>query len=148
MNFLTPKNSIAKVKGSDDFNSLMIPSFFDDVFDNFFVSTPRRNDMKCDIYEQDGKYHIEMDIPGYDKKDIKIETDNGYLTISASKSEEKKDENKNYIRRERSYGEYQRSFILGDVDADNIEAKFEKGMLMITLPKKEAIDTKKIIEIQ
>ena len=147
MNFLIPRNSIAKVKGSEDMNNL-IPSIFDDVFDNFYISTPRRNDMKCDIYEQDNKYHIEMDIPGFDKKDIKIETDNGYLTITASKSEEKNDENKNYLRRERSYGEYQRSFSLNDIDVDNIDAKFEKGMLFITLPKKEIIDNKKVIEIK
>lgn len=124
--------------------------FFDDDFDNFFLTSPniKRNDMKCDIYEKDNNYYIEMDIPGFAKEDVKIEVDDGRLTIKAAKSAENNTEDKNYIRRERSYGEYQRSFTLGDIDADNIDAKFEKGMLIITLPKKEVVDTKKVIEIK
>ena len=140
------------MRGGNEMSTLIPKSFFlDDDFDNFFfpdISGVRRNDMKCDIYEKDNNYHIEMDIPGFDKEDVEIEVDEGRLTIKASKSSDSKEEDKNYIRRERSYGEYQRSFVLGDVDTDKIEAKFEKGMLMITLPKKDADDAKRIIEIQ
>ena len=126
-------------------------TFFDDDFDSFFFPTMtnvRRNDMKCDIYEKDNSYHIEMDIPGFDKEDVKIEVNEGVLTIRASKSSEVKEDDKNYIKRERSYGEYQRSFTLADIDVDNIEAKFEKGMLLISLPKKEQEENKRIIEIE
>lgn len=138
-----------RMKGGNEMSSLIPKSFFfDDDFDDFFFPTIRRNDMKCDIYEKDNNYHIEMDIPGFDKEDIKIEVDEGRLTIKASKNNENKEEDKNYIRRERSYGEYQRSFVLGDVDTENIEAKFEKGMLIVTLPKKEVIENKKTIEIK
>lgn len=122
--------------------------FFDDEFDNFFLTNPRKNEMKCDIYEKDEAYHIEMDIPGFAKEDIKIETKDGHLTIKATKSHEDNEEDKNYIRRERNTSEYQRSFALGDVDIDKIEAKFDKGMLSIIIPKKEIDDNSRMIEIK
>lgn len=128
----------------------IIPKSFylDDIFDNFdnFDST-RNNNMKCDIYEKDGDYHIEIDIPGFDKKDIKVECDNGYLTVTAKKDEEVEDKSKNYIRRERSYGKYQRSFYIGDMDSNEIRAKFKHGMLKIIVPKVETKETKRHIEI-
>lgn len=125
----------------------IIPKSFylDDIFDNF--DSTRNNNMKCDIYEKDGDYHIEIDIPGFDKKDIKVECDNGYLTVTAKKDEEVEDKTKNYIRRERSYGKYQRSFYIGDMDSNEIRAKFKHGMLEIIVPKVETKETKKHIEI-
>ncbi len=125
----------------------IIPKSFylDDIFDNF--DSTRNNNMKCDIYEKDGDYHIEIDIPGFDKKDIKVECDNGYLTVTAKKDEEAEDKTKNYIRRERSYGKYQRSFYIGDMDSNEIRAKFKHGMLKIIVPKVETKETKRHIEI-
>ena len=122
---------------------------FDDIFDNFLTDKSYSN-MKCDIYEKGGDYHIEMDIPGFNKEEISVETKDGYLTIKAEKKNEEteEDNDKNYIRRERTYGKYERSFYLGDLDEDKIDAKFENGMLKITVPKKEEVDTKKVIEIQ
>ena len=120
-------------------------SYLDDIFDNF--DSTRNNNMKCDIYEKDGDYHIEIDIPGFDKKDIKVECDNGYLTVTAKKDEEAEDKTKNYIRRERSYGKYQRSFYIGDMDSNEIRAKFKHGMLKIIVPKVETKETKRHIEI-
>lgn len=122
--------------------------FFDDDFDNFFVTNQKRNEMKCDIYEKDNNYHIEMDIPGFDKKDINIEVKDGYLTVKATKENNEENSDKNYLRRERSYGEYQRSFALGDADIDNIDAKFDNGILLITIPKQGENQTKKTIEIK
>lgn len=122
--------------------------FFDDDFDNPFTVSPKRNEMKCDIYEEGDNYHIVMDTPGYDKKDISIEVKDGYLTVKASKESEDKEENKNYIRKERVYGEIQRTFALGDVDSEKIDAKFENGTLKIVIPKKETIDNTKRIEIK
>ena len=79
---------------------------FDDDLEDFFVTKPsKRGEMKCDIYEKDNKYYIELDAPGFDKKDINIEVKDGYLTVKAHKKEESKDEKKNYIRKERYYGE-------------------------------------------
>lgn len=125
----------------------LIPKSFylDDFFDTFNKPS---NNMKCDIYEKSGDYHIDIDIPGFDKKDISIECDKGYLTITAEKTDEENEEDKNYIRRERSYGKYQRSFYLGDIDTENIKAEFKDGMLKIVVPKTEQIETKKHIEIE
>lgn len=121
--------------------------YLDDFFDNFVTSKESSN-MKCDIYEKDGDYHIEMDVPGFEKKDIQIESKNGYLTIIAEKNRTEEDDKKNYIRRERIYGRYERSFYLGDLETDTIEASFIDGTLKIIVPKKETIDNKKVIEIK
>ena len=127
----------------------LIPrSFFFDDFDDMFLPATSRNDMRCDIYEKDNIYHIEMDIAGFDKEDINVEIKNNYLTVTASKTEEKEDENKNYIRRERNYGEYSRTFSLGDVDENKVEAEFKNGTLLITVPKINEDELKKKIQIK
>ena len=83
--------------------------YLEDFFDDF-VTRSDNSMMKCDIYEVDGNYKIELDVPGFDKKDIKIECKKGYLTITAKRTFEEDNSTKNYIRKERSYGEYTRSF--------------------------------------
>ena len=125
--------------------------YLDDIFDDFGPRVPARvNEMKCDVYEKDGHYNIEMDIPGYDKKDIKIECEDGLLTITAEKESnfDEKGEDKKYIRRERVYGKVSRSFNFTDIDDDAIKAEFKDGILKITVPKQEKVDSKKVIEIQ
>lgn len=128
----------------------LIPRSFlnNNLFDDF--SLLRENNMKCDIYEKDGNYHIEVDIPGFNKEDIKIEAKNDYLTITAEKSTDNKDESgdKNYIHRERTYGKYQRSFYLNGLDSETIDAEFNGGVLKIMVPKKDDNDNKKYIEIK
>lgn len=132
----------------------LMPNYLDGVFDDFF--TPMKGDefskMKCDIYEKDGIYTMEMDIPGFNREDVKIEVDdNDYLTITAEKSSEvnKNDDDKKYVRKERVYGKYQRSFYVGDIDKENIDASFENGILRVTMPKKEEEkSSKKTIEIK
>ena len=134
----------------------LIPKNFylDDIFDDFegprVPRGPRVNDMKCDVYEKNGNYNIEMDIPGYDKKDIKIECEDGLLTITAEKSSEANDEDKDkkYIRRERVYGKVSRSFSFSDIDDEAIKAEFKDGILKVVVPKSEKVDSKKVIEIQ
>lgn len=146
------------MKGDD--NMALIPRlvpnklYLDDVFDDFMFPTVKDDfgKMKCDIYEKDGAYHLEMDVPGFDKKDVQIEVDdNDYLTITAEKNTEdsEEDADKNYIRKERNYGKYQRAFYVGGIDKDNIQANFENGILKITMPKKEEEkSSKKTIEIK
>ena len=146
------------MKGDD--NMALIPRlmpnklYLDDVFDDFMLPTvtDEIGKMKCDIYEKDGAYHLEMDVPGFDKKDVQIEIDdNDYLTITAEKNTEdtEEDEKKNYIRKERNYGKYQRSFYVGGVDKENIQANFENGILKISMPKiEEEKSSKKTIEIK
>lgn len=122
----------------------LIPRFMldDNIFDDFMFPVVKENNlgkMKCDIYEKEGIFYLEMDIPGFDKSDVDIQIDdNDYLTITAEKSSsnEENDE-KNYIRKERTYGKYQRSFYVGNIDKNGIEASFENGILKVVMPKKE-----------
>lgn len=136
--------------------SLLPEKFYlDDLFDDFAPITrfPRmpRGEMKCDIYEKGGNVHIDMDVPGYKKEDIKIDVEDGILTIEASMSEDKdeSDEEKNYIRKERISGSFRRQFNVGDIDENEINAKFNNGVLKISFPKEEEKkQSKKFIEIK
>lgn len=119
--------------------------FLDDVFEDF---NSNNNSMKCDVYEKDDAYNIEVDVPGFKKEDINIDVDNGYLTIKASKHFDETEKGKNYICRERRYGKFERSFYLGDLKTDDVEASFENGTLKIKVPKVEDSKDKKRIEIK
>lgn len=119
--------------------------FLDDVFEDF---NSNNNSMKCDVYEKDGAYNIEVDVPGFKKEDINIDVDNGYLTVKASKHFDETEKTKNYICRERRYGNFERSFYLGDLKTDDVEASFENGTLKIRVPKIEESKDKKRIEIK
>ena len=125
--------------------------YLDDIFEDM-PRMPKVHDlhaMKCDVYEKDVNYNIEMDIPGYDKKDISIECYDCILTISAEKNNEVNEENeeKKYIRRERVYGKITRSFSFADIDEENITADFNNGILTVVIPKSQKQESKKIIEI-
>ena len=125
---------------------MLMPSIFgENLFDDW-MSFPFRNFntnslMKTDIRETDGSFELDIDMPGFNKEDLKAELKEGYLTISAStnKDDGEKDENGRYIRRERYVGYCSRSFYVGeDIKQDDIKAKFENGILKISVPKKEA----------
>ena len=108
--------------------------------------------MKTDVKETDEGYEVDVDLPGFKKDEIKLELNNGYLTISTEKSLEKKDEKKGKVlRQERYSGTMQRSFYVGDsMTEEDIKAKYENGVLSLTLPKKEAkkVPEKKTILIE
>lgn len=124
---------------------MLMPSIFgENLFDDW-MSFPFRNFntnslMKTDIRETDGSFELDIDMPGFNKEDLKAELKEGYLTISASTNKDngEKDENGRYIRRERYVGSCSRSFYVGeDIKQDDIKAKFENGILKISVPKKE-----------
>ena len=138
---------------------MLMPSIFrNDVFDNFFEdpfgSYGATDLMSTDIQDKDGAYEITMNIPGAKKEDVQAELKDGYLTVSASvnNSKDEKDEQGNYIRRERYSGTGSRSFFVGDdVTEEDIKAKFEDGTLKMIIPKKEAkpaVETKRFISIE
>ncbi|MBR3199198.1 MAG: Hsp20/alpha crystallin family protein [Bacilli bacterium] len=124
----------------------MLPKRYDldSVFDTLL--TPSEN-MKCDIYEKDGNYYIEADMPGMDKKDVKVSFDNGYLSISAETSSSKEEKEKDFIRQERFSGFMERKFYVGEIDEGAISANFKDGVLKVKVPKETVKKTKKTIEI-
>ena len=124
----------------------MLPSrmFFDDMLSDF----EKENKMKCDIFEKDNKVFIEMDVPCYDKKDIKVEWNKGNIFVKAD-HHEKHEDNKKYLHRERKmFGRLERSFHLEDIDEDTMEAEFKDGILTISVSKANEDKNKKYIEVK
>ena len=113
-----------------------------------------KNMMKTDVRELDGAYEVDMDLPGFAKDEIKVSLENGYLTVSAAKGLDKdeQDQKGKYIRQERYAGAMSRSFYIGEeVSQDEIRAKYESGILRLTIPKKDAkpaVEEKKHIAIE
>ena len=95
-------------------------------------------DFKTDIQDKGDSYLLEADLPGVKKEDIAVDIDGDRLTISAHRSAEteEKDDNSNYLRRERSYGSYSRSFDISNVKSEGITGSYDNGVLKLTLPKK------------
>ena len=138
---------------------MMMPRLFgEDLFDDFMRDFPFYDDkdekriekklygrrgknlMKTDIRETDGSYELDVDLPGFKKDEIQASLENGYLTISAAKGLDKdeKDKDGKYIRQERYAGAMSRSFYVGDeVTQEEIKAKYEDGILKLSIPKKE-----------
>lgn len=95
-------------------------------------------EFKTDITDNGDSYLLEADLPGFDKKDIKLDINGDMLTVSAERhsEHEEKDKKGKYIRCERSYGSYSRAFDVSGVNTDEIKAKYEDGVLKLTMPKK------------
>ena len=150
---------------------MLMPSIFgENLFDDSWMDFPfdkeffnkksplygknAKNMMKTDIRETDGSYELDVDLPGFKTDEISATLENGYLTISASKGLDKDEKTKEgkYIRQERYAGACSRSFYVGDdISEDDISAKFENGILKVTVPKKQLPapeETKKVIGIE
>lgn len=146
---------------------MLMPSIFgENLFDDFFndfarpskslmrYHTPASNVMRTDIKETASGYELDIDLPGYKKSEVQAELKEGYLTINASTSRDDGEKNKDgqYIRRERYYGSCSRSFYVGDaVTQEDIKARFEDGILKVSVPKKEAkpeVEESKYIAIE
>ena len=111
------------------------------------------HEMKTDVKETDSGYEVDIDLPGFKKDEINVQLDNGYLSISAAKGLDKEEKNKEgkYIRKERYAGAMSRSFYVGDaLTQEDIKAKYESGILRLSIPKKEAkqVEATKIIAIE
>lgn len=145
--------------------TLFRDNLFDDMFnfDDFDKEMDRmmrplygkhaQNVMKTDVRETENSYELDIDLPGFKKDEIKVELDNGYLSISASKGLDKDEENNKgkYIRRERYAGAMNRTFYVGNhLTQQDIKAKFEDGILKISVPKKDVqqVATNKHIAIE
>lgn len=154
--------------------TLYVDRFFDDLMDGFTAlpvpqrygrpqkperhCRPMRHDvlrssiMKTDVREKDDSYELTIDLPGYSKENVRAELKDGFLTISAEtdESNEEKDSDGVYVRRERYFGSVSRSFYVGDsVTEEDIRAKFTDGVLKLSVPKKqEEAPEKKYISIE
>lgn len=141
--------------GENLFDDWMNEAFNDSFFTrrNPLYGKNSKNLMKTDVRETENSYELDIDLPGFKKDEINVQLDNGYLTISAAKGLDKDEQDKKgkYIRKERYAGAMQRSFYVGDVVAqEDVKAKFEDGILRLSIPKKDAkaVETKKTIAIE
>ena len=138
------------------FGENLFDAFFDDSFERNFWNQRNplygkhaQNLMRTDVRETDTSYELDVDLPGFQKDEVKVDLDHGYLTISAAKSmdRDKKDKQGRYIRQERHAGQ---CFYVGDLKPEQIQAKYEDGILRLTLPKEDpkALPSPNRIEIQ
>ncbi|HIV12901.1 MAG TPA: Hsp20/alpha crystallin family protein [Candidatus Pullilachnospira stercoravium] len=141
--------------GENLFDDWMDFPFDDDFFGrkNPLYGKHAKNMMKTDVRETDNGYELDIDLPGFKKDEISAQLKDGYLTISAAKGLDKDEKEKDgkYIRRERYAGTMSRSFYVGEgVEQDDIHAKYENGILKLSIPKKDAkeVEQKKYISIE
>ena len=154
---------------------MLMPSIFgENLFDGFFDSFPFYYDnekdmkkaekklygnkaghlMKTDIKELEDGYELEIDLPGFKKEEVQATLEDGYLTISAEKGLDQDEQEKKtgkYIRKERYAGAMSRSFYVGDaITQEDVKAKYEDGILKLTIPKKDAktVEAKNYIAIE
>ena len=131
--------------------SIFVENLFDDLFRDDFGMFPTwsdrnplygkhaKNMMKTDVRETEDTYELDIDLPGFKKDELNLDLKNGYLTIQATKGLDKdeKDKNGKYIRQERYAGSMSRSFYVGEVPMEAVKARYEDGILRISLPKQE-----------
>lgn len=137
---------------------MMIPrrsdfDIFDEMFHDPFFRGEKNKVMKTDIKEKEDKYLIDIDLPGYEKENIAVDVENGYLNIHAKMDEQKEEkEEGKFVRKERYVGECSRSFYVGeDVESEDVKARFINGTLKLEVPKKEKrqeLPEKKYIQIE
>ena len=146
---------LPSIFGEDLFDEMMDFPFEDDFFGkrNPLYGKKAKNMMKTDVKEHEDGYEVDIDLPGFKKDELNLDLTDGYLTISASKGLDKDEEDKKgkYIRKERYAGSMSRSFYVGDgITEEDIKAKYENGILKLSIPKKEAkaVEQKKHIAIE
>jgi len=138
---LTPYRSNYYVSAYDPFKEM-------EEFERRFFGQ-RTPTMKTDIRETENAYILESDLPGFSREDIHAEIKDGYLTIRAEHKSENEDKNESYLRRERSYGSFSRTFDLDGIDAEAITASFKNGVLTLELPKmQQKIEEARRVEIK
>jgi HSP20 family protein len=140
------KGSELPVK-KDFFKRDLFADFFDEFFTPNLMQQTSFKVPAVDITEEKDKYLVKADLPGMKQEEVKVEIDNNVLVISGERKNEReeKDESKHYHYYERSYGSFERRFVLpGDIDAEKIDAKYDNGVLEIEIPKIEGKKPKEI----
>ena len=143
-------NSLIRFSPTTDMRRLQRE--IDSIFDGFFPTRPTGDNgdasvwtPRLDLTETDDAYFVHLDLPGLKKDDLEINFEDGTLSISGERRAEATDENRRFVRVERSYGRFFRAFSLPQaVDVEKIEAHFEDGVLEITVPKTEEVKPRRI----
>lgn len=132
-----------------DYFDMTPTELFRDFGRQFFSNFPDEQSIKTDISEKDDRYELKAELPGFSKDQIDISYENGMLIISGENNQvnEEKDNEGKVIQKERSYSNVKRMYSLNNIDEDNIEAKFEDGILSVDLPKTEN-NQRKVIDIK
>ena len=139
---LTRRNNNQHVNNYNPFREMeeFERNFFGYPFGSFFGNRDLA-EFKTDLTDEGDHYLLEADLPGFDKKDIHLDINDDVLTVSAERHSkiEEKDKKDKVVRIERSYGSYSRQFDVSGVKTDEIKAKYDNGVLKLTMPKKEKI---------
>lgn len=113
-------------------------NYFDNMEKNFFGDMAQSfSTFRTDVIDEGDKYVLKAELPGFQKEDIKIDIEGSYLTISAQHSDETEEKKDNFVRRERRYGSFARSFDISDIKSNDITADYTSGILSLNLPKVE-----------
>ena len=102
---------------------------------SFFDNDTQLAAFRTDVKENENEFILEAELPGFNKEDIELSIEDGCLTISAERKDENEEKQEHYVKRERFYGSYKRSFDLSGIDVDKISASYENGILSLELPK-------------
>ena len=123
---------------------------FDELERSFFGNTAHTvSAFRTDVTDTGDAYKLEAELPGFKKDDIKIDIENDCLTISAERKAENEDKKHNFVKRERFYGSFSRSFDVSGINVDGIEAAYTDGVLTLNLPKKvETVPASRRLEIK
>ena len=121
----------------------------EDMERGFFSNASPVSAFRTDVTDLGDAYRLEAELPGFKKEDIKLDVENDCLTISAERRMENEDKKPNYVKRERFYGSYSRSFDVSGIDVDGIQASYNDGVLSLNMPKKqETLPASRRLEIQ
>ena len=119
--------------------------FWDNLFERNYRDFERIIAPRAEIAEEQDAYHVSLEIPGIKKEGLKIAINRGILTVSGERKNERKEEKKNVVSSEISYGRFERQFTLPDhVEAEKIQAELDHGVLKVTIPKSEKAQPKEI----
>lgn len=142
--FNRKKNDLMNI-GFEDFHS-MLDDFFADAWPT--RRSLQSDTFKVDVQEEEKQYIVHAELPGVKKEEINLSLEDGRLRIGVEREERKEEKEKNYIHRERRYSSMERNIFLQEADSEGISAKLEDGVLKISIPKTEHVDTSKRIEIE
>lgn len=134
------------IQRNEDYFNNFFQSFFSD--DTFTPVIFKNRNFNVDVKEDENQYTVEADLPGIKKEDITLEYQNNYLTISAKRNNITEDKTSSYVKQERNYGEFKRTFYIDNVDENSVNASFKDGVLSISMPKKDKnVNNKKRFDI-